>query len=83
MLVPTVEEVNLAIAEAVGPYEAMLAIWKMIEPAWDDLLSIRPGDYKLPKDVSHAMWEEGIVRWGEDWKWQGLMLNVGPGTEGY
>jgi hypothetical protein len=83
MVIPTVEEITLAIADAAGPYEAMLIIWKMIEPAWDELLSIRPGDYKLPKEQSSVLWEGGIARWGEGWKWQGLMLNIGPGTEGY
>jgi hypothetical protein len=83
MIVPTVEEISLAITDAEGPDEALLAIWKMIEPEWDNMPTVRPGDYKLPKAQSSAMWDGGIARWGENWRWQGLLLNVGPGTEGY
>lgn len=89
MIIPTVQDVLLAICEADTPEQAMEAIWRMVEPEWDNLPKVRPGDYKLPEKITTAMWKGGIARWGKDeygydsWRWQGLMLNIGPGTEGH
>ena len=84
MITPTIGEITRAIASTDNPEEALLAIWRIIEPEWDNLPKIRPGDYKLPKEITVSMWDQGLARgWGKDWKWQGLLLNIGPGTEGY
>lgn len=83
MNTPTCEEIKEAIVTASDAGVAFSAIWRLLVPDWDikGPGEVNPNDYSLPKKQSDVMWEEGNTRWGQGWLY--LMLQKGPGTEGY
>lgn len=56
------------------PLDAFLELWKMIEPSWDELTDIKPGNYELHYD--DAMRFMALSNGACNLTW----LNIGPGT---
>ena len=68
-----------------NPIDGFVEMWRVLEPSWDDLETVTPGDYALLPEQSAQLLEagkEGCFRAGIDtWVIMGLWLNKGPATE--
>ena len=68
------------------PIAGFVAMWRLLEPRWDDLTEVRPSEYVIPVGQSVRLIEalrQGAEanNLGEFTYATGLWLNQGPATE--
>lgn len=76
---PQVEVERLADLMREDALAGFASLWYTLEPGWDELESVRPGDYAIPRDQA-TLFIDAMSESVERWTAMGLWLNQGPGT---
>ena len=60
------------------PVDALLELWRAVEPAWDNLASVNPMEYQIPRKQATALLDSVPAQYKA--AWMNLWLNSAPGT---